>query len=193
MVNAAATVTARSCTGVNGMMNGSSRMGFSTLGRAPMLLTLGGRRITSRELEIEEATEELLHADVPEPEGIASDVSLLRGFNATIPSSDRNKSRRRQTRSVDTPRIGLKKLGVSARGMLEEEDEGRSTVSEEDVVVVRARNRKGKRTARESINRTRILGEDELVRQTHEIVRDKENLHVRRVSFPLVLSILLMS
>lgn len=156
-------------------------MDFATLGRAPMRLTLGNRRVTSRDLEIAEAKEELLDAEVPEPEGIASDVSLLRGFNATIPSSERNRTRRRQIRNVDAPRVGLKQLGQSARGMLEEEeDERQSVASEEDVVVVGPRQWKGKRRARESLSTTKILGKDELTRQAHEIVRDKENLHVRR-------------
>ena len=182
MMNAAATVTSRSRGHINNVISGGSRMDFATLGRAPMRLTLGSHRVTSRDLEIAEAKEELLDAEVPEPEGIASDVSLLRGFNATIPSSERNRTRRRQIRNVDAPRVGLKKLGQSARGMLEEEeDERQSVVSEEDVVVVRPRQWKGKRRARESLSTTKILGKDELTRQTQEIGRDKENLHVRRV------------
>ncbi|KAL4068419.1 WD40-repeat-containing domain protein [Scleroderma yunnanense] len=180
MMNAAATVTSRSRSGINGVISGGSRMDFATLGRAPMRLTLGNRRITSRDLEIAEAKEELLDAEVPELEGIASDVSLLRGFNATIPSSERNRTRRRQIRNVDAPRVGLKKLGLSARGMLDEEDERQSVASEEDVVVIGSRHRKGKRRARESLSTTKILGKDELARQAQEIARDKENLHVRR-------------
>ncbi|EGO02824.1 hypothetical protein SERLA73DRAFT_47795 [Serpula lacrymans var. lacrymans S7.3] len=164
------------------------RMDFATLGRAPMRMSLGGRRITSRDLQIVEATEELLDAEVPEPEGVASNVSLLRGFNATIPSAEKSRTRRRQMRNVDTPRIGLKKLGMSARGLLmdeeEDEDEGRSVASEEDVVVVtkaHERNkRKGKRRGRESLSASKTLGKEELTRQTKEIMRDKENLHVRR-------------
>lgn len=181
MMNAAAAVTSRSRGRINSVISGGSRMDFATLGRAPMRLTLGNRRVTSRDLEIAEAKEELLDAEVPEPEGIASDVSLLRGFNATIPSSERNRTRRRQIRNVDAPRVGLKQLGQSARGMLEEEeDERQSVASEEDVVVVGPRQWKGKRRARESLSTTKILGKDELTRQAHEIVRDKENLHVRR-------------
>lgn len=182
MMNAAATVTSRSRGRINSVISGGSRMDFATLGRAPMRLTLGNRRVTSRDLEIAEAKEELLDAEVPEPEGIASDVSLLRGFNATIPSSERNRTRRRQIRNVDAPRVGLKQLGQSARSMLEEEeDERQSVASEEDVVVVGPRQWKGKRRARESLSTTKILGKDELTRQAQEIARDKENLHVRRV------------
>lgn len=153
-------------------------MDFATLGRAPLRITLGNRRVTSRDLQVAEATQELLGADVPEPDGVASDVSLLRGFNATIPSSEKNRTRRRQLRNVDVPRVGLTKSGLQARGMLEDGD---SVVSEEDVVLVDQRRRKGKRKPRESLSTTKILGKDELTRQADEIVADKENLHVRRV------------
>ncbi|KIJ21413.1 hypothetical protein PAXINDRAFT_64281 [Paxillus involutus ATCC 200175] len=182
MMTAAATVSSRSRGSLHSATNGSSRVDFATLGRAPMRLTLGNRRVTSRDLQVAEATEELLNVEVPEPEGVASDVSLLRGFNATVPSSEKNRTRRRQLRNVDVPKVGLKKLGLHARGMLEDEDgdDGESVASEEDVVLVGSAKRKGKRKARESLSTTKILGKSELTRQTDEIARDKENLHVRR-------------
>lgn len=168
-------------------------MDFATLGRAPLRLSLGRRRITSRDLQIVEATEELLNEEVPEPEGVAQNVSLLRGFNATIPSAEKSRIRRRQTRNVETPKLGLKRLGISARGMLgdEEEHEGESVASEDDVVVVssaetRGRKNKGKRKGRQSLSAGKTFGREELVRQTQEIERDKENLHVRRVRPVLV-------
>lgn len=144
-----------------------------------MRMGLGSRRITSGDLQIFEAAEELLEADVPEPVGVASDVSLLRGFNATIPSAEQSKTRRRQMRSVETPRLGLKRLGMSARGLLTEEEdhEGQSVASEDDVVVVRHPKKKG----RESLSAAKTLGVEELSRQTQEIMRDKENIHVKRV------------
>jgi len=138
--------------------------------------------ITSRELQIVEASEELLEAEVPEPEGVASNVSLLRGFQATIPSADKSRTRRRQTRHVETPRLGLRKLGMSARGLMTEEqdNDSRSTASEEDVLVG---GRNSKRRGRESLSASKRLGKEELMRQQQEIMRDKENLHVRRVRF----------
>lgn len=189
MVNAA-TVSGRS-RGSVGSASGSRQLDFATLGRAPLRFSLGGRRVTSRDLQIVEATDELLGEDVPEPEGIAQDVSLLRGFNATIPSAEKSRIRRRQTRNVEAPRLGLKKLGMSARGLLtdEEEHEGESVASEDDVVVVtstetRGRKGKAKRRGRQSLSAGKTFGRDELMRQTHEIERDKENLHVRRVCRP---------
>ena len=165
-----------------------SKMDFAALGRAPLRLTLNSRRVTSRDLQIVEATDELLEEDVPEPEGVAQTVSLLRGFNATIPSADKGRSRRRQTRNVDAPRLGLKRLGMQSRGMLadEESHDGESVDGEDDVVVVGARGTmgkkgKGKKRSRPSLSASVMFGRDELVRQTQEIQRDKENIHVRRV------------
>lgn len=157
---------------------------FATLGRAPLRLGLGSRRVTSRDLQIFEATEELLDSDLPENDGGAG-VSLLRGFNATIPSADVGKSRRRQMRNVDVPKMGLKRLGMSARGLMAEdvEQEGQLS-SDDDVVIVGGSQsrptRAGKRRPRESLSASKVLGRDELARQAKEISRDKENLHVKR-------------
>ncbi|KAI0809213.1 WD40-repeat-containing domain protein [Irpex lacteus] len=162
-------------------------MDFATLGRAPLRLGLGTRKLTSRDLQIVEATAELLEEEIPEPDGVASNVSLLKGFNATIPSSEKARTRRRQTRNVETPRLGLKKLGMGSRGLLmdEEEHDHESVASEDDVVLVgssagKGKKGKSKRHGRTSLSAGVHLGKDELVRQTHEIERDKENIHVRR-------------
>lgn len=189
MVNAAATVNGRPRPVEGSSTIHRSRVDFATLGRAPMRFGIGTRRITSRDLQIVEASEELLGEEIPEPEGVAQDVSLIRGFQATIPSADKSRTRRRQTRNVEAPRIGLKKLGMNARGLLadEEEHEGESVASEEDLVMVgkpepRGRKLKPKRKGRQSLSAGKVFGTEELKRQTHEIRRDKENLHVRRVS-----------
>lgn len=186
MINSAASVSSRPRASIAG--SSISKMDFATLGRAPLRLGLGSKRITSGDLQIFEATEELLEAEVPEPEGIASDVSLLRGFNATIPSAEHSKTRRRQMRNVETPRLGLKKLGMNARGLLAEEEdhEGQSVASsEDDIVVVRHAGKKG----RESLSATKKLGREELTRQSQEIIRDKENIHVKRAGLFFSISI----
>ena len=161
-------------------------MDFATLGRTR--LGLNSRRITSRDLQIVEATEELLDAEVPEPEGVASNISLLRGFNATIPSAEQGRARRRGMRNIEMPRLGIKKLGMNARGLMTDEDdlEGQSVASEDDVVVVPrlgVGKQKGKRRGRESLSTVKTLGKEELSRQTKEIQRDKENIYVKRVCF----------
>lgn len=164
-----------------------SKMDFTALGRAPLRLTMNSRRLTSRDLQIVEATDELLEEDVPEPEGVAQTVSLLRGFSATIPSADKSRTRRRQTRNVEAPRLGLKRLGMQSRGMLaDEEHDGESVDGEDDVVVVRSRGTsgkkgKGKNKGRPSLSASVMFGRDELLRQSQEIERDKENIHVRTV------------
>jgi len=161
--------------------NTRSTTDFATIARAPLRFT-ANRRITSRDLQIVEAANELLEAEVPEPGGVASNVSLLRGFNATIPSAEKGKSRRRQTRNVDTPALGLKKLGSNARGLLaEDEHDGQSVISEEDIILVNETTPKPKRKPRQSLNATKILGKEELRRQRSEIVKDKDNIQVKRV------------
>ncbi|KDR85253.1 hypothetical protein GALMADRAFT_218338 [Galerina marginata CBS 339.88] len=180
MMNSATTVSSRPRASLTASSVSRSKLDFATLGRAPLRLGLGSKRITSGDLQIFEATEELLEAEVPEPEGVASNVSLLRGFSATIPSADQSKTRRKQMRNIDTPRLGLKKLGMSARGLLTEEEdhEGQSVASEDDVVVMRHPH--GAKKGRESLSATKKLGKEELTRQSQEILHDKENIHVKR-------------
>ncbi|THH12969.1 hypothetical protein EW146_g7199 [Bondarzewia mesenterica] len=180
----ARTVSNRPRESINGVSI-RPRMDFATLGRAPLRLGLGTRRITSHDLEIVEAAGELLAAEIPDAPADAGEEfggapSLLRGFQATIPSADKGRVRRRMTRNVDAPKMGLKKLGMGSRGLMVDE-EG----SEDDVVVVgkedRGRGKKGrKKRGRESLSANKVFGKDELQRQTREIMRDKENLHVRR-------------
>ena len=181
MISNAASSSSRTPSTITGS---DARYDLATLGRAPLRFGLGTRRITSNDLTVAEANAEILNsdlptptADVPEPE-----VSFLRGFNATIPSSERGKTRRRQMRNVNTPHMGLKKLGMSARGLLtEDESHDHDSASEDDVVVVRSKGKakRGRRT-RESLGATVSLGKDELRRQQKEILMDKENIHVRR-------------
>lgn len=179
MVNSTAAVASRPRNSLLQSRTSSPRMDFATLVRAPLRLGLGSRTITSGDLQVLEATDELLLADIPEPEGVASDVSLLRGFQATIPAADQGRMRRRHMRNVDTPRLGLKKLGMNARGLLKEgpDNEGSAT-SEDDLVVVSSQQKRLK--GRESLSAQKRLGKDELTRQISEIVRDKENIHVKR-------------
>ncbi|KAF9569818.1 WD40 repeat-like protein [Agrocybe pediades] len=179
MMTSAATVSSRPRQSIAG--SSSHRSSFATLGRAPLRLGLGSNRITSGDLQILEAVDDLLEAEVPEPEGVASNISLLRGFNATIPSAEKSKTRRRQMRNVETPRLGLKKLGLTARGLLTEEDdhEGQSVTSEDDVVVVR-HPQGAQKKGRESLSAAKKLGKEELLRQSNEIMLDKENIHVKR-------------
>lgn len=192
MINSA-TVSNRTRGSIAGSSLGSQR-DYTTLGRAPIKFQLGSRRISSRDLQIVEATDELLDVEVPEPDGLASDVSLLRGFNATIPSSEKSRTRRRQTRNVEA-RIGVKRIGMGHRGLIGDEDEQESVISEEDVVLVghsTSRDKKSKakrKRGRESLSANILFGKEELLRQTQEIVRDKENLHVRKVSCSVALAL----
>lgn len=150
----------------------TSKYDFATIARAPLHLGLG-RRVSSRSLQIVESAPDLLNADIPEPEGVAQDVSLFQGFQATIPSSDRNKTRRRRTRNIKFE--GDEGLGskMEARGLL---------TNDTTEVGGRGTKRKGRKT-RPPLSASRVLGKEELGRQRKEILQDKENLHVRHVCF----------
>ncbi|KAI0307444.1 WD40-repeat-containing domain protein [Multifurca ochricompacta] len=156
---------------------------FATIGRTPLRLGLGARRTTSRELEVVETASELLAVTLPDASSEERGMpSLLRGFEATVPSADTARARRRATRNVNAPRLGLKRLSLGARGLITEAPTDEAE-SEDDVVVVvaRERGRRGrKKRGRESLSANKVFGREELERQTREIVRDKENLHVRR-------------
>lgn len=115
--------------------------------------------------------------------------SLIRGFKATIPSSELAKQRRRVIRGglVDEDlgheKFGLKKLGDRARGLLTENGEG-----EGDLGVGRGKKRrKGRHSRRSSVGFTGRIHLEDLVRQADEIAQDKENLHVRTVCQPHIL------
>ncbi|KAF8588537.1 WD40 repeat-like protein [Ramaria rubella] len=179
MINAAASSSKHS---VNVPSRVSHQLDFASLGRTPLRLNLGSRRVTSRDLQIVEATPELLREDVPEPEGVASDVSLLRGFKATIPSASRGKIRRRQARNVDVGLLGLRGLESNSRGLLEDENVSAGQTSEDGPGFVSNKNSKWKpkRRGRQSLGAGKSFGKEELERQADEILRDKENIHVRR-------------
>jgi mitochondrial division protein 1 len=172
VMNAAA--GSSSARGTQSITRGSSNavqapIDFATIGRAPLRLGLG-RRVTSQDLQILESTGELLASDVPDSE--PSDVSLLRGFNATIPSSEKGKTRRRKIRNMEVEgELGLKKMGLEARGLLED--------------APKDKGRKGKRRGRESLTAPKVLGRQELKLQKSEVMLDKENLAVRRVCCPI--------
>jgi division protein 1 len=120
-------------------------------------------------------------------------VPLIQGFKATIPSSEMAKQRRRRVRGgvadeeVGGGKIGLKKLGDQARGLLTEADREPMTKEEEENAMVVGRKAKRRRrgykdSRNQSISSGKELGLEELMRQADEIGMDKENLRVRRVS-----------
>ncbi|PWY98263.1 mitochondrial division protein 1 [Testicularia cyperi] len=118
-------------------------------------------------------------------------VSLLRGFQATIPSSTEGRNRRRKVRAIasgfedgpDGPtKLGLKAMGDKARGLMVE---GAET---EPVSAFQAREQRHAR--RNQANRILSRGKDgvrgstiqleELERQLHEIEKEQDDIGVRR-------------
>ncbi|KAF8329086.1 WD40-repeat-containing domain protein [Cantharellus anzutake] len=137
-------------------------LSLAALGRAPGRLSLGGRRITSRDLQIHEATNELLNIEIPEEDNNSStDVSLLRGFKATNPGANDGRARRRKMRNVDEP-LAPEQVATDVSPRPRQPSETR------------------KRRPRISLATDVRLGRAELERQIHEISIDQENIKVRR-------------
>jgi division protein 1 len=119
-------------------------------------------------------------------------VPLIQGFKATIPSSEMAKQRRRRVRGgvadeeVGAGKIGLKKLGDQARGLLTEGEEQAEVPDEQGAMVVGRKSKRRRRGHKDSRNHSisagKELGLEELMRQADEIGMDKDNLRVRRVS-----------
>ena len=162
----------------------------SPLMRLPTSLPAGisglPSRSTSNSLAIQEAVERLTRMSldaVPEEEA-NSTPSLIRGFKATVPSSELPKQRRRMIRGglmdadMGYEKIGLKKLGDRARGLLTEGDE-----AEEGSLGVGRKSRRKRRERGDARKREGKLHLEDLVKQADEIAVDKENLNVRTVSF----------
>jgi len=158
----------------------------------PAGITSLPNRTTSSSLAILEAVDKLasLSLEKPKdgPEGAAP--SLIRGFKATVPSSEMPKQRRRMLRGgvVDEglgyEKIGLKKLGNRARGLLTERDEDAG--SEDSLGVGRKLKRKKRARISESRHLEGKLHLEDLVKQADEIAQDKENLQVRTVRATLI-------
>ncbi|EJT46557.1 peripheral protein of the cytosolic face of the outer membrane, Mdv1p [Trichosporon asahii var. asahii CBS 2479] len=115
----------------------------------------------------------------------APTVSLIRGFKATIPTSELSKQRRRLIRGglVDEDlggKLGLKALGDRARGLL--------TDGSDEIEAQHEAKRKDKRSRRKKLRERRStmahlegkLHLEDLLQQADEIAQDKDNLAVRQ-------------
>lgn len=151
--------------------------------------------ITASELQLAETSNQILLSAALdenldwEPSGVAADVSLLRGFQATLPSALEGRTRRRKARGREAPHMGLLAMGNSARGLLTDLPEphhpaANSTPSTKDIRKVRRANTR---------KRDIPLGVEELQAQLDEILLDKKNLTVRRVRSVFSLSLSLFS
>lgn len=159
--------------------------GFSITSPGRSLVRIGGAirqgPITSNDLRILEASDEILLnagiTDLPDATGIAADVSLLRGFQATVPSALEGRSRRRKARAREGPKLGLKAMGEQARGLLTEGD-----VDDEEASAFQSKEARKARRANAARGKEEPLSADELMKQNEEIMLEKENINVRRVS-----------
>lgn len=121
-------------------------------------------------------------------------VSLIRGFRATIPSSELSKQRRRTMRGelvdgdLGGDKLGLRKLGERARGLLTEGGHTSDGEQEQDGPGRKSRRRRkmreSQRNSREAYIASNLHLED-LLKAADEIAQDKDNLYVRQVRHPL--------
>lgn len=158
-------------------------------GYMPPIRFPGGltRRTTSTSLRILEVAPSLLTIPVPDAEPASSgSVSLLRGFQATVPSADTGKERRRKLRgsladsgiggSVGVRRIAAKE-GVLGGG-------GGEAAADNDGEILNPKERRRRRretAAHDHSTKGRDIDAEELVRMQDEIKWDRENLVVRKV------------
>ncbi|KAL7416803.1 WD40-repeat-containing domain protein [Mrakia frigida] len=163
------------------------------------------RRTTSTSLQILENIPSLLSTYIPESPGSSSQqagggpqVSLLRGFQATVPSSEKGKERRRKVRGgVATKELelgssgkalGLKKLGMESRGLLGETEQEQETEGEGMAMTGKERRRRKRDKAAGAGGKKGEgqgkgmggLGREELLKMEEEIGWDRENVVVRK-------------
>lgn len=157
-------------------------------------LPLMSERQNSTSLAILEQAPALLASalaeDLPDSGAGGAGVSLYRGFKATMPSSEMAKQRRRRVRGgladdeVGGTKMGLKRLGDKARGLLTEGDDERDLEGEtKESLGVGRKARRRRKARRGSVGHAagKELSMEELAVQADEIGVDKDNLHVRRV------------
>ena len=154
-------------------------------------LTASSGRQNLSTLAILETADTIQNLSLTPPPLEMEQPSLIKGFKATIPSSELPKQRRRLIRgglgeAELGGKLGLKKLGDRARGLLTEAGEDGDPRDQQELEMGRKSTRRKARERRRVQDahggRGKLCLED-LVKQADEIAQDKENLHTRTVSF----------
>ncbi|ODN75955.1 mitochondrial division protein 1 [Cryptococcus amylolentus CBS 6039] len=157
--------------------------------RLPTKIPFPNQRQTSSSLAIIENVDNLASLSLDDPALLhpgQGPPSLIRGFKATIPSSEMAKQRRRTVRGgiVDEDlggELGLKRLGDRARGLLTEhgEADGEGELGVGRKAAKKRRKKRESRRLTEGRHDGKLRLED-LAKQADEISQDKDNLHVRQ-------------
>ncbi|MCO5565586.1 hypothetical protein L7F22_019260 [Adiantum nelumboides] len=121
---------------------------------------------------------ENLEEEIQEPKGLAKDVSLLRGFQATLPSRLDGKARRRKQRNREGESLGLKKMADEARGLL---TNGANADEEDALGGPSTRDKRKARRSAASKAKEVPLTLEELQAQKDDINQEQEDLVVRRM------------
>lgn len=135
------------------------------------------RRTTSTSLSILEVAPALLNVPIPDASPSSSgSVSLLRGFQATVPSASTGKERRRKVRGTLADSgmgdgVGVKKIAAGEGG----------NDDKVEVVSSKERRRRKRESMAASGPRGKEMSAGELTRMQDEIKWDRDNLVVRKV------------
>ncbi|UZJ54614.1 hypothetical protein CBS101457_003934 [Exobasidium rhododendri] len=168
--------------------------GYSINQPARSLVRLGNTirqgPLTSTDMKALEASYQILSSinaanideEIQEPRGVAKEVSLLRGFQATLPSNLEGRAKRRKQRGREDFHMGLKQMSDNARGLLINGSNTKEVDIEEDGEL--QQKQKEKRKARRTLaNKAKEvpLTVEEVQIQKEEISTEKENLSIRRM------------
>lgn len=174
--------------------------GYSLAQPARSLVRLGNTirqgPVTSNDIKALESSYQILaniaagnpEEDIAEPKGVAKDVSLLRGFQATLPSRLDARNQRRKQRGRNSEHLGLTKMFSESQGLLGHGEGGVGDISIDDVDLSGPHagpqgkeKRKARRTAASKSKDEAPLSLEELQAQTQEIAVEKEDINVRRM------------
>lgn len=169
--------------------------GYSMSQPARSLVRLGNQirqgPVTSTDLKALESSYQILSSinaanldeEIQEPKGVAKEVSLLRGFQATLPSNLDGRARRRKQRGRDDFHLGLKEMSDNARGLLINGSTSLDNSIEEDGGLLQQKQKEKRKARRSLANKAKEvpLTLEELQGQKEEIAIEKENLSIRRM------------
>lgn len=168
--------------------------GYSISQPARSLVRLGNTirqgPVTSTDLRALESSYQILSTvnaanleeEIQEPKGVAQEVSLLRGFQATLPSNLDGRARRRKQRGRDDFHLGLKQMSDNARGLLVNGGSSLdSSVDEDGGLQQKQREKRKARRSQANKAKELPLTMEEVQGQREEISTEKENLSIRRM------------
>ena len=141
---------------------------------------LRSSRVTARDLLILERTEELCSLQVPDE--VASEVSLIEGFKASLPSALEARADRRKRRA----KLVEKALELHELGLKEEVDRQRGLLSDDrSTLGARQKKKRGRKSALPMYDMLETTTKEELEQDLGSVQNDLRTIDIKRVSQPL--------